>query len=123
MKEISFIPFETCFGRQTSLVLSRLSYSRTGTLAVVAYEASEEVLEPYATLTVNLPDWAFLLDEGLVFVDTNNNPWAIRWLEDNGIARYMGVKAVSGFCDYPLMKFDLGKLGTPDELRKAGYME
>lgn len=122
MKAISFLPFENCFGRQTSLALARLSYSHGDNLAVMAYEASDGELEPYATLTVNLPDCAFLLGENQAFLDANNHPWALEWLERNGIAKRTGLYATSGFCDYPMVTFDPERLNTPEEFKEAGYM-
>lgn len=123
MKAISFLPFENCFGRQTSLALARLCYSHGGNLAVMAYEASDGELEPYATLTVNLPDYSFLLGENQAFIDANNHPWALNWLEENGIARHTGLYASSGFCQYPLMTFDPQRLNTPEEFRQAGFID
>lgn len=55
---------------------------------------------PYATLSVNLGK----VKKGQFFVDTNNCPWAPKWLEENAIAKPLDKIARSGFCWYPLYK-------------------
>lgn len=52
---------------------------------------------PYATLSVNLPKEKCGADQ--FYVDTNNCPWAQRFLLDNGIAEPTGEIACSA---YPL---------------------
>jgi hypothetical protein len=60
---------------------------------------------PFATITVNIPA-SNCLSPDLAFVDTNNCPWAKEFLEENHIAKYTGNTGISGFCDYPLYKFN-----------------
>lgn len=63
---------------------------------------------PFATLTVNLKN---NLPEDHAFVDTNNCPWAEKFIEENGLGEFAGRYGSSGFCSYPLYKFYLDKIG------------
>lgn len=58
---------------------------------------------PFANITTNI---------GTVFhdynyVDTNNLPEIDKWLEENNFAKCTGLSVPSGFCEYPLMKFNI----------------
>lgn len=44
------------------------------------------------------------------FVDSNNYPWAVGFLERNGFGKRTGISIGSGYCQYPLVKFDIKKL-------------
>ena len=44
------------------------------------------------------------------FVDTNNCPWVVDFLESNGFGKRTGIFGESGYCEYPLMTFDIKKL-------------
>ena len=44
------------------------------------------------------------------FVDTNNCPWAEKFISDNKLGRPTGIKAASGYCVYPQYRFDMEKL-------------
>lgn len=63
--------------------------------------------EPFATLTVNL----CRLNWGYAYLDTNNCPWAEDFVKKYGIAEPTGKSCVSGWCEYPLYKFDMKKIG------------
>ena len=82
-------------------------YTYGESLAVVL---NTEDGEPFATLTVNIPDSYFYANDHRAFVDTNNCPWAEAFLKDTGIATPAGVIGHSGYCDYPLYDFDLSKI-------------
>lgn len=90
------------------IVLFKRRYSYTGRLAVIAETMFGE---PYGTFTVCIPHTDLSSeDEGLAFVDTNNNPGVDKWLEENGIAIATGKTAESGYCVYPEYKFNLDLL-------------
>lgn len=65
----------------------------------------------FGTITVNLNytnnDPA---PENCAYVDTNNMPDIEDWLKENKIAEYTGKKKVSGYCTYPLYKFDIQRI-------------
>jgi putative membrane protein len=44
------------------------------------------------------------------FVDTNNCPWAEKFISDNKLGKPTGIKAASGYCVYPQYRFDMEKL-------------
>ena len=65
--------------------------------------------EPYADLTVNLADSRIWANDTTAFVDTNNCPWAEQFIVNNGLGTPMGIISRSGFCTYPLYKFNVEK--------------
>lgn len=104
-------------GRTYPVTLQFSKYTCNDKLAVQLIEASAP-WSPFATLTVNLPDipmealqmWfgSNMPDlNTLAFVDTNNCPWAEEFLKDNNIAEDTRIMMPSGFCSYPLYKFNL----------------
>lgn len=63
-------------------------------------------LEPYGDLTVNLcevPDY-------YGFLDTNNLSGAEDFVVSNKLGTFTGQVFQSGFCTYPLYKFDVDRL-------------
>lgn len=99
---------ETEFGVY-DIALKKTVYTITNTLAVISIINENGYDEPFATLTVNLPD-SILLRNDQAYVDTNNNPWVEKFLQDNKIAVPTGDVAISGWCTYPLYKFNLDKI-------------
>jgi hypothetical protein len=95
------------FGSDVNVSAYRSSYRNNGNLAVLleTYEG-----EPWATLTVNLPDYG-KLPEDYAFVDTNNCPWAEEFIRKYKLGEPTGQYGHSGYCDYPLYIFDPTKLG------------
>lgn len=63
--------------------------------------------EPFARLTVNLVND---LDEDCAYVDTNNCPWAEHFIVTNNLGYPVGTARRSGYCVYPLYRFNLDKL-------------
>lgn len=63
--------------------------------------------EPFATLTVNLDGE---LPKNQAYVDTNNCPWGERFIQENGIGKFLNCYGYSGFCRYPLYEFDMEKI-------------
>ena len=76
-------------------------YANNGSLAVQAYC---EDGEPYATITVNLPD-SDMNGENMAFLDTNNCDSLIRQMADAGYVELLPMYVNSGFCSYPLGAF------------------
>ena len=58
---------------------------------------------PFATFTVNLGEFIGLKNSA--YIDTNNNPEIIEWLEKEGFGEVTGFTKRSGFCEYPLFLF------------------
>ena len=89
--------------RDMDVVLDKTSYRCSGTLAVIMNTMIDD--DGYIMVTVNLSN---PLQHGdYAFVDTNNLEGIDSWLEKNGIAEHTGITARSGFCTYPLMKFNI----------------
>lgn len=59
--------------------------------------------EPYADIAVNLEP---LTDPYTAFVDTNNLPNIDKFLTDKHIAEFLGPIQTSGYCAYPLYRFN-----------------
>ncbi len=108
----------------------RTEYANNKNLAI---QLMGEDGEPYAMLTVNLgqtrkrgikmetTNGQFdgrmkvlndtpTLPEDMAYVDINNIPNAEEFIAENGLGTNTGIKMVSGFCVYPLYRFNLDKL-------------
>jgi hypothetical protein len=94
-----------------TLFLSTEEYQMSGSLAVEVYEIPADGGEPeyFDTITVALPDSMFIEGEDMAFIDTNNCSWAVKMLKKMKLAKETGDWSRSGFCIYPLYKFNLDK--------------
>ena len=81
-------------------------YEVDGSLYIGLFD--EEWKEPYTDLTVCLSDQSLKANEA--YVDVNNNPMAMKFIEDNKLGVNTGKVGRSGFCVYPLYSFDLKRL-------------
>ncbi|MCR5837013.1 MAG: DUF4313 domain-containing protein [Lachnospiraceae bacterium] len=63
--------------------------------------------EPYGDLTVNFET---LNDERKAYIDTNNNPGILKFIEDNELGFWFGLEKQSNFCTYPLYYLDLEEI-------------
>lgn len=66
--------------------------------------------EPFCNLTVNIMDSLIWANDSTAFVDTNNCPWAKQFITENGLGEPMGIYGTSGFCRYPLFKFNIEEI-------------
>lgn len=87
------------------LVLQRRKYVHGGSLAVEALEKDYGCWVPYGSLTVFLEGQKLADDEA--FLDVNNFPDVERFVALYGLAKPTGRLGFSGFCVYPLYKFNL----------------
>ena len=67
-------------------------YTTTGNLAIQLLE--DNTNELFAILTVNLDK---KLPKGYAYLDTNNCPWAVDFVEDNNLGQFTGICGQSGF--------------------------
>lgn len=74
----------------------------------IAIEAWNETEGPIATLTVCLNDKSLGKDE--TYIDINNCPWAMGFIEKNGFGQRTGRFGRSGYCIYPVVKLDIEQL-------------
>ena len=100
MKTLKF----KAFGRNVKVFFTLARYSMNNNLCINMVEVNEG---PWSTLTTNF-DVVLAPDEA--FVDTNNNTGIDKILVANGIAEPTGKGIQSGFCTYPLFKFNLDKV-------------
>ena len=77
----------------------------------IAIEIWNDEEGPVARITTCL-DKLSAYPGNLSFVDTNNCPWAEKFIETYHLGKPTGAMGTSGFCEYPLYEFDL------DEIRK-----
>lgn len=87
-------------------------YMPDGSLAVEIYNIQDGEI---ARLTTCLYDPT--LPEDMAYVDTNNCPWAVAFLEENGLAEKTGRTKRSGYCVYPAMRFNREKIAQFEEDR------
>ena len=76
-------------------------YANSGMLAVIMFNVNGE---PYGVITVNL--CSLLQSYDKAFIDENNIPGIGEWLVSNNIAEPLNVSQNSGYCSYPLYKFN-----------------
>ena len=83
-------------------------YANNNSLAIIVMEVNDDGSEEeFDAITVNLPFGA--ADEKCAYIDTNNCSWAEAMLKEHKLAKPTGECGYSGFCQYPLYKFDLKK--------------
>lgn len=80
-------------------------YQADDSMAIQAWSRHDG---PIASITVCLCDRS--LGEGEAYVDTNNCPWAVDFIEQEGLGKRTGRMGRSGFCTYPIVKFDMQKV-------------
>ena len=82
-------------------------YANNMNLSIQLYCIEDNFEEPFATLTVNLRK---LNTNNQAFVDTNNCPWAEKFIQENKLGVFKGILESSGYCVYPLYSFDMERL-------------
>ena len=79
-------------------------YVNNQNLAIQILVDEGHYYEPYGMLTVNLTD---TLPEDMAYVDTNNIANAEEFIKEYKLGEPTGKVMRSGFCEYPLYRFDL----------------
>lgn len=64
---------------------------------------------PIARITVYIT--GSMLAEDETVLDTNNCPWAVEFVESNGLGENTGRTVRSGYCVYPVVKLNVEKIG------------
>lgn len=90
------------FGKEYEVTAHKANYYNGNLAIFLTYDG-----EPYGNLTVNLSE---RLLPDTAYVDTNNMPDAERFITENGLGEFTGKTKDSGYCTYPLYKFNLDKL-------------
>ena len=96
------------YGKEYDVSVRKQKYVDGGLAIVLDYfDLDYQCVMPFAKLTVNLGR----MNYGYAYVDTNNCPWAEEFIAENGLGEPTGDICCSGFCVYPLYKFDMEKIG------------
>ena len=94
----------------SKLTAYRTKYQNNGRLAIVLCAKDKYDGDPvFGIVTVNLDD-GLELKEDEAYLDTNNCLGIDVVFMETGLAVPTGLYGRSGFCKYPLFKFDLSKL-------------
>lgn len=110
---MGFLNVKTNYSVYKNCMLRLGRYMSDGSLAVEIYNRQDGEI---ARLTTCLCDPT--LPEDMAYVDTNNCPWAVAFLEENGLAEKTGRTKRSEYCVYPAMRFNREKNSTVRERRK-----
>ena len=98
-------------GKNFKIYINEYSYG--GVIYVGLYYDENGYWAPYTNITVNIPD-EFLpttIEEfDMAPIDTNNCYWAEQFLTMNNLAVDTGREVQSGFCTYPIYKFNREEL-------------
>ena len=102
------------YGTEYELSFKKGRYSNGRTaIQVMCREPEQEWSEPFCALTVNLPDVILSSDgskdlpSNMAFIDTNNCPAdLVMKIIEEGYMTMTRTTARSGYCTYPLVKFD-----------------
>lgn len=96
---------KTAFGVYEGVYLQVGKYMADNSVAIQTWNQEDG---PIATITVCLCDRSLGEDEA--YIDTNNCPWAIDFIEQEGLGKRTGRMGRSGYCTYPVVKFDMQKV-------------
>lgn len=102
------LKYKSMFGTDYDIAFSVHNYVTNGNVAIKMWCKEDGAFEPYGNLTTNL-DVKLCGDYG--YIDTNNLGMdTLEWAADNGLCEFHGQYGYSGFCRYPLVKFNLDKI-------------
>ncbi len=96
--------YEDCTLHTNEYVANKSLY-----IGIIGKCEGEEYPEPIADLTICLPNER-TPKANEAYVDTNNCPWAMQFIEENGLGTETGLYGLSGYCMYPLVEFNMDKI-------------
>lgn len=94
------------YGTNYNVEPVRSAYMVNDSLAVMLIDKDNG--EDFAVITVCLTN--SYTPDGHAYVDTNNCPWVEKFIKDNDLGENTGIVGYSGYCQYPLYKFNLEKI-------------
>jgi len=121
--DIKSAPFHSPYG-DYELTVTVCSYAQNGRLAVNLLCKEGDFWEPYAFLTVNLPNEPLQTNEAFI-KNSAENAGLLDFVLKNQLGKLCPEVGRSGFCTYPKIAFDMEKLrefdpeGTEKYLRKS----
>lgn len=96
---------KTMFGTYENCFVRCARYSADNSLCVELFNVEDG---PIARLTVCLDDSN--LGENESYLDVNNVPETVAFVEENGLGVVTGHMGYSGFCAYPVVKWNMDAL-------------
>ena len=96
---------ETYFATYENVFLGTSRYRADNSLYIGAWNEADG---PITDITVCLNDKN--LKENEAYVDTNNFPEAISFIEKYKLGKPTGLLGFSGYCCYPLVEFDMDEI-------------
>lgn len=96
---------KTTFGTYKNCWLELNKYVYDGSLAIMIHNMEDG---PIAKITTCID--GFLLQKNEAYIDTNNCPWAEDFIKEYKLGKPTGRKARSGFCEYPIYRFNMDRL-------------
>ncbi|MBE5762980.1 MAG: DUF4313 domain-containing protein [Clostridiales bacterium] len=103
------------YGGDYTIAPLKTNYARDNSLAIVLYDVKNK--ETFEVISTNLV-FSIELNEDEAFIDTSKE-WAIRFIEENKLAKKIQRMAISGFCKYQAYKFDLDKINPQEAPYRA----
>lgn len=103
---------DTMYASYEGIMLQVSKYVADNSIAIQAWNMEEG---PIATLTVCLDDKS--LGENEAYLDTNNCPWVVGFMDKYGLGELTGKVRPSGYCLYPAAKINM------DEVMKFVFKE
>ncbi len=107
--ETGFYTYENCYPIMTK-------YEMGGGLAIQIWNDEDGAI---LSLTKNLPDIGIPPEHDEQYVDVNGFTDAMGLIEKYKLGVPTGISGISGFCRYPLVKFDLHRLAELQEKKGA----
>jgi len=96
---------ETEYRTYENVFLRVERYMADSSLCILLYNRDYAVI---AKLTTCLDDKS--LKDNEAYIDTNNCPWAIDFINDYALGVLTGKKKVSGYCIYPVVRFNMDEI-------------
>ena len=99
----------------TKVWLSIAQYKDNGCLGLMLNTEYDGEEVEYCRLTVNIMPY---LPPFFAYLDTNNVPCAEQFVKENKLGVFAGIMGNSGYCSYPLYRFDKDRLRelAPEEM-------
>ena len=106
------------YGTSFDICIEASTYVHGGGMALELLFQSDDDLEPYSNLTVNIS--SVPLGPDCAYVDTNNLPSAEAMIKQYNLGKPTGRIGCSGYCTYPEYRFDMEKVAkycvNPEDL-------
>lgn len=96
---------KTSYRTYENVFLQVGKYQADDSIAIQAWNQKDG---PIATITVCLCDRS--LGENEAYIDSNNCPWAVEFIQKYNLGKITGRTGRSGYCTYPVVRFNMEQL-------------